>query len=238
MLPRAQRLTTGQFDRAFAKSQSVRHPLLTLRAHSRNDGENITRAAFVVPKKVAKLASERNRIRRRVRERFRLHPLRNSDLLTGCDLIFMATPQTRSAPVVEIDAAIEEVLRRMNRKIGGERAPIKAAKEIPAPTKEAKPFLPLTFLALLLIRFYQRFISPGLPPSCRFEPSCSRYTYASIERFGLARGGILGLFRVCKCHPWHAGGLDPVPHQFPIFRSENQNRKNSWPLFWIEKSKK
>ena len=69
--------------------------------------------------------------------------------------------------------------------------------------------------ALAVIRFYQRFISPGLPPACRFYPSCSRYTYGAIERFGLARGLWLGTGRVCRCHPWNAGGIDEVPAQFP-----------------------
>lgn len=230
MLPRAQRLTTTQFDRAFAKSLTVRHPLVTLRAHNRGDENQITRAAFVVPKKVAKLASERNLIRRRLRERYRLHPLRSAEILGGCDLIFLATPQTREASVAELDAAITDVLNRANRKIGGGNAPQKVEKPRPTPQNQAKPFLPLTFLALSLIRFYQRFISPGLPPTCRFEPSCSRYTYASIERFGLLRGGFLGLFRVCKCHPWHAGGDDSVPEQFPFGRSKDQNHKFSRSL--------
>lgn len=231
MLPRAERLTTTQFDRAFAQSQSVRHPLVTLRAHSRNDGENLTRAAFVVPKKVAKLSTERNRIRRRLRERYRLHPTKNEAILAGCDMIFLATPQTREASINELDTAIEEVLTRMNRKMGGGFKSQKMRESAPATNSatknEGQPFLPITFLALSLIRFYQRFISPGLPPSCRFEPSCSRYTYASIERFGLLRGGFLGLFRICKCHPWHAGGDDPVPDQFPFPRSKDQNHKFS-----------
>jgi putative membrane protein insertion efficiency factor len=65
--------------------------------------------------------------------------------------------------------------------------------------------------ARLLIRFYQRFISPGLPPSCRFTPSCSAYALTSIERYGLFRGGWLALKRIGRCHPWSPGGYDPVP---------------------------
>lgn len=66
-------------------------------------------------------------------------------------------------------------------------------------------------LALVLIRFYQRATSPGLPPSCRFEPSCSRYGYAAIEKFGLVRGGWLTLRRLARCHPFQPQGYDPVP---------------------------
>lgn len=65
-------------------------------------------------------------------------------------------------------------------------------------------------LALWLIRGYQQ-ASAGTPPSCRFQPTCSQYGYESIERHGLARGGWLTVRRLLRCHPWHAGGYDPVP---------------------------
>jgi putative membrane protein insertion efficiency factor len=65
--------------------------------------------------------------------------------------------------------------------------------------------------ALFLIRIYQRAISPALPASCRFYPTCSHYTYEAIARLGLWRGGWLGLKRLCRCNPFHKGGYDPVP---------------------------
>ncbi|GAB4506043.1 MAG: membrane protein insertion efficiency factor YidD [Anaerolineales bacterium] len=66
-------------------------------------------------------------------------------------------------------------------------------------------------LILALIRFYQRYISPGLPPSCRFYPTCSHYTYEAVERYGVIKGGWLGIKRVLRCQPWNPGGYDPVP---------------------------
>jgi uncharacterized protein len=67
------------------------------------------------------------------------------------------------------------------------------------------------WILLKLIRFYQRFISPALPPSCIYTPSCSKYTYQAIEKYGALRGGYMGIRRILRCHPWAQGGHDPVP---------------------------
>lgn len=65
--------------------------------------------------------------------------------------------------------------------------------------------------ALFVIRLYQRTLSRILPPSCRFEPSCSDYGLQAIERHGLRRGGWLTIKRISRCHPLNPGGFDPVP---------------------------
>ena len=64
----------------------------------------------------------------------------------------------------------------------------------------------------ILIRIYQWTISPMLGPACRFYPTCSHYTLEAIERHGALRGTWMGIRRIGRCHPWHAGGFDPVPH--------------------------
>ncbi len=69
----------------------------------------------------------------------------------------------------------------------------------------------MRWIALYLIRFYQRFISPLTPPSCIYTPSCSAYTYQAIEKYGFLKGGWLGFRRILRCHPWGPGGYDPVP---------------------------
>lgn len=66
-------------------------------------------------------------------------------------------------------------------------------------------------LALRLIQAYRLAISPLLPPSCRFAPTCSEYCYDAIAEHGLRRGGWLGVKRIARCHPFHPGGVDPVP---------------------------
>ena len=66
-------------------------------------------------------------------------------------------------------------------------------------------------LLIAPIRFYQRFISPALGPSCRYSPTCSAYAVTAIERYGAIRGGWMSVKRIARCHPWHPGGYDPVP---------------------------
>ncbi len=66
-------------------------------------------------------------------------------------------------------------------------------------------------LAVLPIRFYQLCISPLLPRACRFYPSCSHYAIEAVEQHGIVRGFGLAAWRILRCHPWCAGGFDPVP---------------------------
>ena len=66
-------------------------------------------------------------------------------------------------------------------------------------------------LAILLLKAYKRFVSPLLPPACRFAPTCSEYAMTAIAKHGLLRGGILAAKRLVKCNPLHPGGFDPVP---------------------------
>jgi putative membrane protein insertion efficiency factor len=68
-------------------------------------------------------------------------------------------------------------------------------------------------IALLLIRFYQLAISPHYPPCCRYYPSCSSYALEAVEKHGFLKGSFMALRRLLRCHPFHAGGYDPVPER-------------------------
>ena len=65
-------------------------------------------------------------------------------------------------------------------------------------------------LVILLIRFYQKFISPSLPKRCIFYPTCSEYTKQAIEKYGAIKGTILGIYRILRCNPFSKGGYDPL----------------------------
>ena len=66
-------------------------------------------------------------------------------------------------------------------------------------------------LLIGIIRFYKKYISPALPPACRFHPTCSVYAIQAIERFGVLRGGLLAVWRILRCNPLGRFGFDPVP---------------------------
>lgn len=69
----------------------------------------------------------------------------------------------------------------------------------------------LIYPLLVLIKLYQNFISPLLPSTCRYSPTCSEYSKQSLVKFGPIKGSILSIKRIIKCNPWGGSGYDPVP---------------------------
>jgi len=201
----------------------------------RHNGLDRNRLGVTVTKKVAQRAVARNRIKRQVREFFRLN---NRDWPQGLDFLFIA----RQGAVKATRTQLRDDLTRAGRKIsaragdGSRRAqapkPGTEPAEVDSPDSTAElpaapgsirmadsgpaDFLTIIFegpgrLALGFIRFYQRFISPLTPPACRFWPTCSNYAAQAIRVHGFWRGSRLAAWRLLKCHPFHPGGYDPVP---------------------------
>ncbi|MGI5894619.1 MAG: membrane protein insertion efficiency factor YidD [Candidatus Merdivicinus sp.] len=73
-------------------------------------------------------------------------------------------------------------------------------------------------LLMGFVRFYQKYLSRMKAPCCRFYPTCSAYMLTSLERFGVLKGSILGIWRILRCNPFCAGGIDPVPETFHLPR--------------------
>ena len=69
-------------------------------------------------------------------------------------------------------------------------------------------------IIISIFRFYQKFIFPLSPPSCRFYPTCSHYGVEALQKHGAIKGSILTVKRISKCHPFHEGGYDPVPEEW------------------------
>ena len=69
----------------------------------------------------------------------------------------------------------------------------------------------MRFVLVLFVRAYQVVLSPLLPPSCRYHPTCSNYAIEALEKHGALRGGWLAVKRIARCHPFRPGGFDPVP---------------------------
>jgi uncharacterized protein len=87
---------------------------------------------------------------------------------------------------------------------------------------EIKNIISMSVLIRLLLRSYQLTVSPLLGPRCRFYPSCSQYALDAVQSHGSLRGSLMALRRLSRCHPWHAGGYDPVPS--PLHSSHAHDR--------------
>jgi conserved hypothetical protein YidD len=86
---------------------------------------------------------------------------------------------------------------------------------------------PFIWIAKLPIMFYRKFISPLLPPSCKYYPSCSSYALDAYEKHGLIKGTVLMVWRLLRCNPWSLGGVDYVPERVTVdyFRIKKVRKK-------------
>ena len=80
----------------------------------------------------------------------------------------------------------------------------------------------MKYIVLMLIKFYQKIISPLFPKNCKYYPTCSSYSFEAFKRYGFFKGFILSFWRILRCNPWSKGGVDKVPENFKIFK-KNRN---------------
>ena len=165
-----------------------------------------------VPKKYFKHAVDRNLLKRRIREAYRL----NKGLLQSMParVEFMLLYQKRR---IATFAEIEEIVKKALERIFAEAGPEACATAVAADnSKNAPQSCSLarrvaTAPLVLLVRFYQICISPLKPSCCRFTPTCSQYALEALRKYGVFKGTWLAIKRILRCHPWGGSGYDPVP---------------------------
>ena len=173
-----------------------------------------------VPKKYFKHAVDRNLLKRRIREAYRL----NKGLLQSMParVEFMLLYQKRR---IATFAEIEEIVKKALERILAEASPEARAEASPeacaianaadnsknAPQSCSLARRVATAPLVLLVRFYQICISPLKPSCCRFTPTCSQYALEALRKYGVFKGTWLAIKRILRCHPWGGSGYDPVP---------------------------
>lgn len=183
----------------------------------RSNSLGFCRLGVTITKKVGG-AVQRNQLRRRVREFFRLN---RSRWLTRLDLLFIVKIGASEKPIARLLADLAQINRKlMTFTFSATSTSGTSLSSLPTPITLVSPDQeetngggngPLVALTLQIIGFYQHFISSFLAPTCRFWPTCSQYTATAIARYGFWRGALLATRRLLKCHPFHPGGYDPVP---------------------------
>lgn len=173
-----------EFRRIYRKGKSAVSPQLVIYCQRNRRGHS--RLGVSVSTKLG-CAVVRNRVRRRIREIYRLN---KAKMLPGYDLIVVARVRAVETDYQKLDRTYLRLLEQLD-----------LLREDPS-WKRA---------ILRMIRFYQTAMSPLFPPRCRYIPTCSEYALQAVEKYGPLRGGFLALRRLLRCNPFHKGGYDPVP---------------------------
>lgn len=177
-----------------------------------SDRPGPARAAFAVSSAVGN-SVVRHRLTRQLRAA--VLPLLR-ELPEGTDLVIRALPPAREATFAQLQADLEGLLGVA---VPTDPPAFDEPPHQPLPPRSALSQVlfvlgaPLRLLLIGLVMLYRRVISPALPPTCRYHPSCSAYALDSLQTHGVVKGVALAGWRLLRCNPFTAGGLDPVPER-------------------------
>lgn len=180
-------------------------PLIAKYSFNPQEQDPTNKIMVVAPKKLFKKAVDRNLLKRRIREAYRL----NKQILPPCaaHISFTYTSKEKQ-PFAKIQEAVVTILKTI--------AENKPEEESEPASKSGKGVWGvirkiLIFPFVILIKFYQVCISPLKPATCRFTPTCSQYAIEAFRKHGVFKGFYLAARRILRCHPWGGHGYDPVP---------------------------
>jgi putative membrane protein insertion efficiency factor/ribonuclease P protein component len=223
MLPSRYRLhSRAQISRTIRHGRRARRGALVVHVQVGDGGTDPARAAFAVSKAVGDSVT-RHRVVRRLRG---LMPPLLDRLPGGSEVVVRAMPEAATASTTQLREDLERALERVSpladaegasvetRGSSGGVAPGGGEREAPRTGIHLLAYWigwPIRSLLLGLIWVYRHTISPILPPTCRYHPSCSAYGFEALQVHGAAKGTVLTAWRVLRCNPFTPGGLDPVP---------------------------
>jgi len=219
MLPARYRLSsTTEISRTIRAGQRARRGAVVVHVDTSNEGPEPARAAFAVSKSVGDSVT-----RHRVVRRLRAVSLPLLDRLpAGTHLVVRAMPEAAATSSQQLAVDLEHALARITPLTPtpsisqGGAAPQGGPAQQPSGMARKRSVMwwlgwPIRSLLLGLIWVYRHTISPMLPPTCRYHPSCSAYGFEALQVHGAAKGAVLAGWRVLRCNPFTPGGLDPVP---------------------------
>jgi putative membrane protein insertion efficiency factor/ribonuclease P protein component len=223
MLPSRYRLhSRAQISRTIRHGRRARRGAVVVHVQVGEGGTDPARAAFAVSKAVGDSVT-RHRVVRRLRG---LMPPLLDRLPGGSEVVVRAMPEAATASTTQLREDLERALERVSpladaegasvetRGSSGGVAPGGGEREAPRTGIHLLAYWigwPIRSLLLGLIWLYRHTISPILPPTCRYHPSCSAYGFEALQVHGAAKGTVLTAWRVLRCNPFTPGGLDPVP---------------------------